>query len=138
MRENLNQFYIRLPHGGSIYSKPKYLVVKLYIVCFILHNFQHQFSQWSLQYQLSIIFKKIYGLNDSILNIAHIPPNSVHAESSKQFPTNIFYIKPLKRWKICILLSTYFHPLWCLTSTSFLLLPHLQCVLYRGCRNYTL
>ena len=36
MRENLNQSYIRLSHGDSIYSKPKRLVVKLHF--YILYS----------------------------------------------------------------------------------------------------
>ena len=37
--------------------------------------------------------------------------HSAHAESSQYFPINIFHIRPYKRWKICILLSTYFSSL---------------------------
>ena len=36
MRKNLNQSYIRLSYGDSIYSKPKRLVVKLYF--YILYS----------------------------------------------------------------------------------------------------
>ena len=37
--------------------------------------------------------------------------HSAHGESSQYFPINIFHIRPHKRWKICILVSTYFSSL---------------------------
>ena len=37
--------------------------------------------------------------------------HSAHAESWQYFPINIFHIRPHKRWKTCILSSTYFSSL---------------------------
>ena len=73
-------------------------------------HFKHR-SHTTESVPMAIIFWQTKQNHFELFFLFQSFKHSAHAESSQYFPIHILHIRPHKRWKVCILLSTYFSSL---------------------------